>query len=706
MKMVRSRRGSIVQDIASKSSVSHGLPVYTDDLVQLLKDVGLNRELEPPHSNLELKNEKYKEYTDYLNQLEEKNGYYTTLRSTTRQVTDRLVTIIDKFQAISSETESFQNSIDSLATSLKESEESYETIQRELQYFQNLEPIARRLNQYSSPNIVLKDSFNQNLAKIDESLNFLKEHPDYLEAESYRIRFKQCLVRASTLIANYLNNQIKGRNYDIISRLNSSKTQLTNNSNEALLYNRFATIGSTYKQLIDSIISRSQYDEVESLLRDCFNTYFKCRSKLLKDGIWNQLTETQLHSGKTVKYVQDNLLFFENLAHREFNLFSQFYPLNDETVARFNEWCMELFEPLYDSVRSIILRETSIATLCDTITLLNKYYQMEEGSTEYKLQFKNLKFDALFKPIVKECQSRLIFRSQIYVEENINKYKPRVDSFVIRHRKASKETKPKITEVEEISQPFFELEEFNSAYPPLVYGIALLSKIYQMVNSTVFDDIAHTIVHDCIMSLKKAFYLVSSNATINVLDTQLSLLKNMLLLRDQVQNFDIQYISKETYLDFSGLLQSIKDIGKLSVSVFQTVPKIINNMVDARSELIIELRDTINGFTRQAADQITKDYLSLSTPQDKLLEQNNELRKSIETNLPSIYEQIGNFIVDPEIKSHLVDAIQQEVVSRYANYYETLADNPSVDAKKLSECMYIDVFQNFINNETSKLLST
>lgn len=150
MKMVRSRRGSIVQDIASKSSVSHGLPVYTDDLVQLLKDVGLNRELEPPHSNLELKNEKYKEYTDYLNQLEEKNGYYTTLRSTTRQVTDRLVTIIDKFQAISSETESFQNSIDSLATSLKESEESYETIQRELHYFQNLEPIARRLNQYSS----------------------------------------------------------------------------------------------------------------------------------------------------------------------------------------------------------------------------------------------------------------------------------------------------------------------------------------------------------------------------------------------------------------------------------------------------------------------------------------------------------------------------------------------------------------------------
>ncbi|CAH01574.1 Golgi transport complex subunit COG3 [Kluyveromyces lactis] len=707
--MTRSRRSSIVQDIASKNLGSHELPVYTDDLLQILKNIEPHWNPEPLQTANHGIDDKYKEYFDYLEQLDSKNGYYTKLREKSSNIAGKLSLILEKFEVISADTEAFQLSTDPLAKKLLDSEDTYTQIQNELQYFQNLDPISRKLNHYSSPNIVLRDSFKQNFVKIDESLKFLEEHSDYLEADSYRIRFKQCLIRACSLVSDYLNNQIKAINTDITLRLNAGGTQLAANSQDALLYNKFATVAPTYIQLIGTISEHARYDEIESVLKDCVSTYFNSRARLLKNSIWLQLNQTIVRSNQTVKFIQDNLLYFENLAHREFNLFSQFYPINEDIETSFNEWCMELFEPLYDCVRTRILRETSISTICDSITLLNKYYQMEETSPEYKLQFQHIKIDMLFKPILKECQSRLIFRSQIYVEENINSYKPKVDSFIIRHRKTPKEAKNKANDLDEISTSFFQLDEFNSAYPPLVYGIALLSKIYQMVNSTVFDDIAHTIVHDCIMSLKKAFQLVSTNATINLLDTQLSLLKNLLLLRDQIQNFDIQYISKETYLDFSGLLKGINDIRRRTISVFQmgfdTVPKIINNMVDARSELIAELRNTINGITKTAADQITKDYLSISETGDKLLEQNMEVRKSIEINLVSIFDQISNFITNDEVKSHLVDAIQQEVVSRYASYYETLADSAKIDSQKLSEIMYIDVFQNFINNETAKLLA-
>lgn len=697
-----------MQDIASKSTGTHELPVYTDDLLKILSNIEPNWKVESLQSDNCSNDSRYEEYLDYLAQLDSKNGYYTSLREKTSRINNKLELILNKFQAISADTEEFKQSTGYLAKRLQESEDTYSQIQTELKYFQNLDPISRKLNHYSSPNIVLKDSFNQNFVKIDESLKFLEEHPDYLEADSYRIRFKQCLIRACSLVSNYLNNQIKTLNTEITAKLNAGSTQLTANSHDALLYNKFATVAPTYKLLIGSIIERDDYDEVESILRDCFTTYFQSRSKLLKDAIRLQLNQTVVKSNRTVKFIQDNLLYFENLAHREYHLFSQFYPTSDDVELRFNEWCMELFEPLHDCVRSRILRENSISTICDSITLLNKYYQMEENSPEYELQFKHVKIDMMFKPILKECQSRLIFRSQIYVEENIYRYKPRVNSFIIRHRKAPKEVKQKANDLDEISSSFFQLEEFNSAYPPLVYGIALLSKIYQMVNSVVFDDIAHTIVHDCIMSLKKAFDMVSNNSTINLLDTQLALLKNLLLIRDQIQNFDIQYISKETYLDFSGLLKGINDIRKRSLSIFQmgfdSVPKIISNMVDARLELIAELRNTITSITNTAADQITKEYLSVSSPEFDILEQNMNLRNSIETNLVSLFEQIGSFIASDEVKSHLVDAVQQEVVSRYANYYETLADMPAVDAQKLSEIMYIDVFQNFINNQTAKLL--
>lgn len=577
-----------------------------------------------------------------------------------------------------------------------------------MKYFQNLDPIARKLNHYSSPNVVLKDSFQQNLDKIDESLSYLNQHPDYLEAEPYRIRFKQCLVRSCSLVANYLNHQIKITQADIVFRLDQN-SQVTSNSTDALLYNKFAALGPNYKHLVSRLVARSDSNEVESLLQDCLFNYFQCRSKLLKDSIWLQMNQTIVHSNQTAKFIQDNLLFFENLAKREYKLYTQFYPVQDRIDEKFNSWCFELFEPLYDCVRTRVLRETSILTLCDSITILNKYYQLEQDSAEYQLQFRHIKLDSLFRPLVKECQSRLIFRAQIYVEENINGYKPKVDSFIINHRREAPEAKTKNNELDEISKPFFLLKEFNHCYPPLVYGIALLSKIYQMVNSSVFDDIAHTIVHDCITSLKKAFETVSGNATINQLDNQLSLLKNLLLLRDQVQNFDIQYISRETYVDFSGFLQGIKDIGRRSTSVFQlgmdTVPKVINNMVDARSELIVELRNTICALTKVAADELVDNYLSLSNTSDDLLDKNMQLRESIESKLPSIYDQVGNFIINDDVKHHLLDAIQQEIVSRYASYYEGLAETSSIDPQKLSEIMYIDVFQNFINNETAKLIS-
>ena len=75
--MTRSRRSSIVQDIASKNLGSHELPVYTDDLLQILKNIEPHWNPEPLQTANHGIDDKYKEYFDYLEQLDSKNGYYT-----------------------------------------------------------------------------------------------------------------------------------------------------------------------------------------------------------------------------------------------------------------------------------------------------------------------------------------------------------------------------------------------------------------------------------------------------------------------------------------------------------------------------------------------------------------------------------------------------------------------------------------------------
>lgn len=706
--MTRSRKNSIVQNIASQVGTLNDSAINTDDLYELLKNVkGKEKQGFDFNTNKSCEDvDKYTCYLEYTEKLSQNTKNYSKLDIKIEEITKDLKDLIKKFNDVSTATTTFQHSTNPVSKELDDSQTTYDTLQRELKYYQNLDIIARKLSQYSTPNVVVRDSFKSNLIKIDESIRFLEDHPDYMESNSYRIRFKQCLVRSCSLITNYLNQRIKYSENEVSKKL-LEQTQKIAATKEVFLYNKFAASSSVYKELILNLVQRSHIKEVNSLLIDCLSTYFQVRLRLLKDSTSQQLDESPSKQDSLAKYIQDNIIYFEALAHKEYTLFFQFYPMDDELKKKFNSWCFELFEPLYDNVRMKVLRENSILTLCDSITLLNKFYQMEEGSPGYKMQFKDIQLNILFKPLLKECQSRLIFRSQIYIEEHINKFKPKIDSFVIGHRKQAKIVDLKNGSMSELAASLAETTEFSNCYLPLLNGIALLSKIYQMVNSTVFDDLAHTIVHECILSIRKAFQLVSSNSKINNLDNNLSLLRNLLLLRDQIQTFDIQYISKETYLDFSGVLESIRGIGKYSSSVLNlglsTVPRVINNMVDARSELVDELRQTITGITKLAADDIIQESLSLKT-RANLLTNNTILRESIETKLPTIYEQLGNFIINEEVKSHLMDAIQQELVSRYTAYYKSLSEAENISHEKLSEIMYIDVFQNFVNNEVAKLV--
>ena len=172
---------------------------------------------------------------------------------------------------------------------------------------------------------------------------------------------------------------------------------------------------------------------------------------------------------------------------------------------------------------------------------LNKYYQFEEGSDEYEAQFKNIKLDKIFEPLLQDIQHRLIFRVQIYVEKMIAGYKPTKDVFMINHRKESSQ---KSDNEEDIVNSFMQslsgseedVEEMHSCSPPVLRAVALLSRIYQMVNSSIFDVLAHHIVHDCIESLRSALQIALTAD--DSLDIKLSYLKNLLILRKQVQNFD------------------------------------------------------------------------------------------------------------------------------------------------------------------------
>ncbi|CAI4429974.1 AAR_G0016300.mRNA.1.CDS.1 [Saccharomyces cerevisiae] len=791
--MARSRKNSLVRDIASHPTIPEAQTIMglLDDsyLFDKLKKLSLAVENSDGLQRTDVsegcsevngseattsadvkKTNKYLYYTTYLDQLNIKIDEYKVVLDQTRQVNDQLDSSIKKFRKISQDTGAFIEETKTIYEKQSKLSNLTESIPKALHYFEVLDPIMRRLNHATSPAIVKKSSFTTMLATIDESLRFLDENSDLKDAAAYRIKFKQCLIRACELISHFLTNLLKQTNQEILDKTKNknSLTGLPSTTRDAFLYSKFYTIADTFKTQVSEIVKRSNekaynkyHDELNSILYECFNHYFQTRLRLLTPVIWSHIDEIVVKDKDQglVKFIQDGKVYFQQLCADEYKLFVEFFP-EKECRFKINQWFLQLCEPLYDSIRVRVLKETDICTLCDSVTLFAPYYEFEEGSEEYVKQFTDIQYDKLFEPIVQKVQARLILRVQIYVQQNILSYRPTRDVFMISNRRRKSKTSLQggnedATTSDDNPDPLLEsylssfknrsilpispndaddksidseestdkISQLQTYYPPLLKTLALLSKIYEMINSVVFDDLAHHVVHDCIVSLRNAYDMVikssAGKSDFNNLDISLAYLKNLLMLRDSIQNFNIQYTVNETYLDFSGVegfFKSLKENGRnvlkktKSSSILtlarELVPKVVNNMVDARTELISELRNVIKDFTESTSLELIDDTLDINSDED-LLSKNVKLRENIKARLPRIYEQILNYIDDQEIVTNLLDAVQELITQSYSKYYETiteLAENGKFAKDQVADVMYLDVFTDFFAKEVADLL--
>ncbi|EDV08983.1 conserved oligomeric Golgi complex component 3 [Saccharomyces cerevisiae RM11-1a] len=791
--MARSRKNSLVRDIASHPTIPEAQTIVglLDDsyLFDKLKKLSLAVEnsdglqrtdasegcsevngSEATTSADVKKTNKYLYYTTYLDRLNIKIDEYKVVLDQTRQVNDQLDSSIKKFRKISQDTGAFIEETKTIYEKQSKLSNLTESIPKALHYFEVLDPIMRRLKHATSPAIVKKSSFTTMLATIDESLRFLDENSDLKDAAAYRIKFKQCLIRACELISHFLTNLLKQTNQEILDKTKNknSLTGLPSTTRDAFLYSKFYTIADTFKTQVSEIVKRSNekaynkyHDELNSILYECFNHYFQTRLRLLTPVIWSHIDEIVVKDKDQglVKFIQDGKVYFQQLCADEYKLFVEFFP-EKECHFKINQWFLQLCEPLYDSIRVRVLKETDICTLCDSVTLFAPYYEFEEGSEEYVKQFTDIQYDKLFEPIVQKVQARLILRVQIYVQQNILSYRPTRDVFMISNRRRKSKTSLQggnedATTSDDNPDPLLEsylssfknrsilpispndaddksidseestdkISQLQTYYPPLLKTLALLSKIYEMINSVVFDDLAHHVVHDCIVSLRNAYDMVikssAGKSDFNNLDISLAYLKNLLMLRDSIQNFNIQYTVNETYLDFSGVegfFKSLKENGRnvlkktKSSSILtlarELVPKVVNNMVDARTELISELRNVIKDFTESTSLELIDDTLDINSDED-LLSKNVKLRENIKARLPRIYEQILNYIDDQEIVTNLLDAVQELITQSYSKYYETiteLAENGKFAKDQVADVMYLDVFTDFFAKEVADLL--
>lgn len=631
-----------------------------------------------------------------------------------------------QFDKVTRDTRDFAYQSSSLMNKSVEIESKVGKIDSVLKMFDQLEKITKTL--ISAGNSIIRTGrILEILNQLQECLDFLQTHSSYKDSEFYSLRYRQCMTRGLTLIRNYLIDYLKTIPATFMEKLKSQ--DVSDLTLDVYMYNEPVNNLEKHDQsiqflvLLGAVVERCvSHKEYRGLVSDILNQYFKFR--LLLIWIYIEKQERQKHedatntSNSTVFYCQKQISLYKKLLEKERALFSKFCPFEEYPsqqhafiLGALSNFFKQALEPLYDEVRNRILREQSITELCNVTNLLANYYEYEDDVSIINSTDRKIEYGELFEPMMQDSQSRLVFRIQNYIDNKLLKYKPRPEDLQLGHRKSTEETLRRESELMDIEENLF-----PSLYVPLGMALTILSNVYELLNSMVFDDIAHHVVHSCIFMLKNSAMKLAITH-LGTLEAKLFYLKNLITLKNQLNNFDIQFVRTETSLDFTSgiheLFQILKN-GQLYVKfnesggflelVRKSTPKVVNNMIDAKHEIELELSNGVNDLITECTNIVCEPILldnKLSLKEKSVPLNDNVLMK-----IPHFYSQFVLFVEEREIALYLIDLTVNLISSTYEKYYSSLQEKlerKDYTPQDMEDIMEPDTFFHFVSEVVSGL---
>lgn len=182
-------------------------------------------------------------------------------------------------------------------------------------------------------------------------------------------------------------------------------------------------------------------------------------------------------------------------------------------------------------------------------------------------------------------------------------------------------------------------------------------------------------------------------------DARLFLIKHLLLLKQQIVAFDIEFVTPEVSFDFSGVTNTFWELRERGGLFNPTnlvrlvggglLPRVVENMLDAKAELDGRLRTVINDFTNTYATTMTSSLPESTSLKASALSQAsqkvNETRSKIETEVPQLRAKLGQYISDARTRETLVAAVQDQVLQRYEEFFLAYTRLMAAESKAVSK---------------------
>ncbi|KAF2800845.1 Sec34-domain-containing protein [Melanomma pulvis-pyrius CBS 109.77] len=665
----------------------------------------------------ELVDASHDEYSLYQHQLHLTRSHLDTVVSDTSSTLDILSSLSESFRAVETQTTAFRTQCEGLIDDQKRITKLADDMEQNLRYYLYLEPITKRLNAPGAGNFVRGKEFTEMLSNLDNCLEYMQAHPNHRESATYRSRYRLLLTRALTLIRVHFTNALREIAADVSKRI--SDRQLNDTTMSALLYAKFRVGAPQLKKIGLEIRKRvvlpagaeaGAEAEYQSLMNELYQSYSATRGRLILPIVtrkMGEIAQAPSSSKDLVSFARTGISYIHDICFNEYDLWGEWFD-GDGGLYDFLE---SMCEPLYDHLRPKTIHETQILKLCELCTLIQTRYLEEDDGDESPIEPNKLDFTTIVHPALQDAQTRLVFLSLAILRDDIERYKPKPEDldYPTKTRKlatsgarssqpalsgkkgpksdaAPTPQMPKTPMVVEEDEPdsrwnFNTEAAFKDWYPTLRKAIWLLSKIYRLVHSSVFDDLAHRIVHSTTISLTNATNLLSKSASPT--DASLFLISHLLLLKQQIVAFDIEFVTPETDLqyDFSSISNTFWELrsrgGLFNPRALASllIPKVVENMLDAKAEVDARLRGAINDFTSQFVGRMTvsidtKGKAAAKISPTEAAARTTKVRQSIERETPFLRGKLEEYITDPRTREMLVAAVMESVTQTYGDWFD------------------------------------
>ncbi|KAI4233339.1 MAG: hypothetical protein LQ352_008262 [Teloschistes flavicans] len=452
-------------------------------------------------------------YTDYLSQLDLASSHLDTLLSDTNNTLDLLSSLSDSFKAVEDQTTTFRKQCEGLTQEQKRLANLTDGITHNLKYYSFLEPVTRRLNAPTAGTMARSQEFSSILARLDECLEYMAAHLKHREASTYRSRYRLLMTRGLTLIRVNFVGGLREIASDVTKRI--ADRQLNDTTMSALLYAKFRVGASELKEVAQQIRKRAvrapgaepgAETEYQSLMNELYTSYSATRGRLVIPLIRKKIRDIAAApstSKELVPFARHSIGYIRDMCSSEYDLWREWFE-GEEGIYDFLE---SVCEPLYDHLRPRIIHENEILKLCELCTLLQTRYMPDQEDDE-PVDSNELDFSVLIQPALEDAQTRLVFRTQAILRDEIERYKPKPDvlDYPANNRKMSlsgtKNQRPRrqssvaepttpmpktpmIVEQGDSPNGHFDFDTqaaFQGWYPTLRKAIWLLSRIYRLVN--------------------------------------------------------------------------------------------------------------------------------------------------------------------------------------------------------------------------------